>query len=55
MDKAGGIIADMKYDRDDIISTANALIRKMNACGDWQLIDEVIYAVTNRQEMHIQQ
>lgn len=47
------MIVDMKGDREEIIRAANALIQKMNACTDWQLIDEVIYAITNREEIQI--
>jgi hypothetical protein len=43
----------MKYDRENIIRTTNALIQKMNACGDWQMIDDVVYAITNREEMRL--
>lgn len=47
------MIVDMKYDREDIIRAANALIQKLTACGDWQFINEIVYAVTNREEMQL--
>lgn len=47
------MIVDSKDNRVDIIRTTNALIQKMNACGDWQMIDDVVYAITNREEMRL--
>lgn len=47
------MIAGMKGNRIDIIRAANALIQKMTACSDWQFIDDVVYAITNQEEMQL--
>lgn len=47
------MIVDTKDNREDIIRITNALIQKMNACSDWQIIDDVVYAITNREEMRL--